>query len=153
MTDETRDQPDLAMDAPILFFDGVCDLCNSSVQFFLRHERVPWARFGLLQSAVAGRLLQEYELDAGALETLVLIEDGRVYLRSSAALRAARLLRRPWCWLGVLLWVPRPLRNFGYRVVAKLRYRLFGRRAVCLVPDEGLRGRFLEESGDGIGSW
>ncbi len=126
----------------MLLFDGVCNLCNGAVDFVLRHERAPTLRFAALQSAAGVELLRAHRLSE-ALETMVLVEDGRVSVQSTAALRAARHLRAPWSWAYALLILPRPLRDAVYRIVARNRLRWFGERETCRVPTPELRARFL----------
>lgn len=137
----------------VLFFDGVCNLCNRSVQFVLDHERGPSLSFASLQSDRArellGRVLTPDEV-SGLLGSgrepgsLVLLEDGHVHTRSTGALRLARYLRAPWRWLGAFVVVPRPLRDAIYGLVARNRYRWFGRTSECRVPTPALRARLLD---------
>ena len=140
----TPRQSETTRDAAILLFDGMCNFCNGSVMFFLRHERAPVARFGSLQSPAARTLLLQHRLDPEAVDTVVLIENGAAYQRSTAVLRASRLLRRPWSFLAALLWIPRPGRDLIYRGIARSRYRLFGKRDACMLPSPELRARFLD---------
>jgi predicted DCC family thiol-disulfide oxidoreductase YuxK len=129
--------------SPILLFDGVCNFCNATVQFVLRHERDARLRFAPLQSDAAKRLLAERGV-ADDLSTLVLVDGPRAYTRSSAAVRMLRSLGGAWTVLAALLWVvPKPLRDLGYGVFARLRYRLFGMREACMVPSPEQRARFL----------
>jgi predicted DCC family thiol-disulfide oxidoreductase YuxK len=127
---------------PILLFDGVCNVCNATVQFVLAHEKSPELRFASLQSAVGAQLVAERGLP-GDISTVVLVEGDRVSLRSSAAVRLMRRLKAPWSWLALLWLVPRPLRDLGYDLFARVRYRLFGKRDSCMVPTPELRERFL----------
>ena len=140
----------------VVLFDGVCNLCNASVGFVLDHERAPELRFAPLQSDAARRLLEQAvgserarELQAGtggddAPGSVVLVEDARAWTGSTAALRIARRLRAPWRWLFAFVVVPRPIRDLVYALVAKNRYRWFGKTAACRVPTPELRARFLE---------
>jgi len=124
----------------IVLFDGVCNLCNGAVQFILRRDPRGRFRFAALQSEAARQLLKG---DAPP-ETMVLIESGKTYTKSGAALRIARGLRFPWpVWYGLLI-VPRPLRDLVYDWVAHNRYKWFGKRDTCVVPTPQMRGRFLD---------
>ncbi|HKW03130.1 MAG TPA: DCC1-like thiol-disulfide oxidoreductase family protein [Vicinamibacterales bacterium] len=114
----------------VVLFDGVCNLCNGLVQFIIRRD--PHARFKFAA-------MTSFEDD-----TLVLVEDGRKYVRSDAVLRIARRLRAPWPLLYAFIVVPRPLRDWAYDIVARRRYRWFGRREACMVPTPELRARFVE---------
>lgn len=128
---------------PILFFDGVCNVCSASVQFVIAHEATPTMRFASLQSDLALATLPPLGVDPRQLESLVLLEDGVAYTRSTGALRTARSLRAPWSWLGAFTMVPRPLRDAVYGVIAKNRYRVFGKKDACWLPSPALRARFL----------
>jgi predicted DCC family thiol-disulfide oxidoreductase YuxK len=130
---------------PILLFDGVCNLCNAVVRFVVARDRAGVFRFAALQSEVGARLLAEHgvEVPEGDPDSVVLIECGRAYVESTAALRAARYLAFPWFLLWPGLLVPRPIRDAIYRWIARNRYRWFGRRDQCMVPTPELRAKFL----------
>jgi predicted DCC family thiol-disulfide oxidoreductase YuxK len=127
----------------VLLFDGVCTLCNGFVRFVIERDPAGRFRFAPLQSDAAGRLLGNAPQPRP--DSLVLVEDGRVFTRSTAALRVARGLRFPWPLAYVFVAVPRPLRDWVYDAVARNRYRWFGRREVCMVPPPELRSRFLDD--------
>jgi predicted DCC family thiol-disulfide oxidoreductase YuxK len=128
----------------VVLFDGVCNLCNWSVRHIVRND--PHGRFQLasLQSPVGRRLVSDCGLDPDALDTVVLIENGRVYTRSDAALRIGRRLQGLSRFLWPTRLVPRPIRDAFYDWVSRNRYRIFGKREVCMVPDPGFRERFLD---------
>ena len=130
-------------EAPIVLFDGVCNLCNGTVNFILDHDPAGRFRFAALQSEAGRALLVRHGLAADALESLVLVEGERAWVRSDAALRIAAGLGAPWRWLAVLRVVPRGIRDRLYDAVARNRYRWFGRRDECRVPTPDLRARFL----------
>ncbi len=139
----------------IVFFDGVCNLCNGAVQFVIDHERSSELRFAPLQSELAKDILetafgaeQATRLRRGTTgngdpDSIVIVEGERGWSHSTAALRIARHLRAPWRWLAVLTIVPRPLRDAVYRWIARNRYRWFGTTESCRVPTPELRARFL----------
>lgn len=135
---------ELSQDAPLLLFDGECNLCQGSVQFVLRRDRTQRFRFAALASAAGQQALAA----AGAVpplpDSMVLLHRGRVHVRSGAALAVARLLPWPWPLWSVFWIVPYPLRDLLYAFVAKNRYRWFGKRATCWVPTPALRARFLD---------
>ncbi len=135
---------DLGPEHPIILFDGVCNLCSGAVRFVIERDPEAEFRFASLQSERGRALLRRHGLPEDGMDTMVLVEAGRAYTNSSAALRVTRRLRRPWSWLRALLVVPRPLRDAVYGVVARHRYRWFGRREACLVPGPELRDRFLD---------
>ncbi|MCL2449268.1 MAG: thiol-disulfide oxidoreductase DCC family protein [Polyangiaceae bacterium] len=139
---------------PVVLFDGVCNLCNGWVNFVIDRDPRGTLRFASLQSEAGARLLESVGAtrDPLSLDTIVLVDGGRVYERSTAVLRVVRHLRWPWSWAVALLVVPRPIRDSVYRWVASHRYSWFGRSEVCRVPTPELRARFLAEgSGDASG--
>jgi predicted DCC family thiol-disulfide oxidoreductase YuxK len=140
---------------PTLLFDGTCNLCNGTVQFVIDHDRGD-IRFAALQSDFARERLEKLvgadeatKLRAGATgegdpDSLVFIDDEKVYVRSRGALEMARHLRAPWSWLGFLgRLVPRFVSDVVYRWIARNRYRWFGKSETCRVPTPELRARFL----------
>lgn len=131
-------------DPAVVLFDGVCNLCSASVRFVLRRDPAGRFRFASLQSEAGRELLRRHGLDPDDLHSVVLVEDGRAYTRSDAALRIARGLGGGWPLLGALRAVPRPVRDRVYGLVAANRYRWFGKQDSCMLPTPELRERFLE---------
>ncbi len=130
----------------IVLFDGVCNLCRGAVRFLLRHDRRRRLRFAALQSAAGRALLDRHGLAGETAESIVVVEAGRAWVRSAAALHLARRLPWPWPLLGAFAVLPRPLRDALYAFVARRRYRWFGRAASCLTPSPEtpeMAGRFL----------
>jgi predicted DCC family thiol-disulfide oxidoreductase YuxK len=128
----------------VLLFDGVCTLCNGFVRFVIDRDPAGRFQFAPLQSDAARRVLGAAPQPLP--DSLVLVENGRLFTRSTAALRVARGLRSPWPLAYLLVAVPRPVRDWVYDAVARNRYRWFGRRDVCMVPTPDLRARFLDDS-------
>lgn len=128
----------------IVLFDGVCHLCQGSVRFIVERDRSGHFRFARLQSPRGRSLLAQHRLPSD-LQTIVLIEEGRAYVRSDAALRIARRLTGPWRAAAALLVVPAPLRNAVYDWVARHRYGWFGRSDVCEMPSSAVQDRLLDE--------
>ena len=130
----------------IVLFDGVCNLCNGVVQFILRHDPQERYLFASQQSEAGQRLLAEHGIKAAQAlaESVVVLEDNRVYLESDAALYILHRLGGVWGWAYIFRWIPRPWRDWVYRWVARHRYRIFGRRESCMVPTPALRSRFLD---------
>jgi len=129
----------------VVLFDGVCNVCNDSVKFILARDPAGYFRFASLQSDVAKQLLTPFGLADMPIETMAVIEAGRVHLRSSAVLRVAQRLGGGWWVLGMLgKLVPRPVRDVLYAFLVKNRYRWFGQSEQCLVPTPALRERFLD---------
>lgn len=130
-------------DRAIILFDGVCNLCNRSVDRVIRDDPAGRFRFASLQSDVGRSLAAEHGIDADQLSSMVLIEDGIAYTESTAALRIARHLNGPLRWLRVLRFLPCVLRDSGYRLIARNRYRFFGKRETCRLPTPEDQRRFL----------
>jgi predicted DCC family thiol-disulfide oxidoreductase YuxK len=131
------------MDNAVLLFDGVCNFCNSSVNFIMQRDPKGYFKFASLQSAYGQQQLLKAGLNTKEFDSLVLLENGRIYLRSSAALRIVRSLNGLWPLLYVFIIVPPFLRNFLYNIIARNRYRWFGKREECRVPTAEERGRFV----------
>ena len=131
---------------PIIFYDGVCGLCDGLVQFVLRRDRKAIFRFAPLQSELARRSFLPYGEDPADLATVrVLIGDG-LFVRSRAVLYVLSHLGGPLAALSLLRVLPSPVLDLGYRLVARLRYSLFGRYTACPVPDPQWQDRFLDGS-------
>lgn len=128
----------------IILFDGVCNLCNRSVIFILQREKEPVFRFASIQSESGQNLLAWCGLPKDYSEAVVLIDHGKIYLGSTAALKIGQQLRFPWSLLSYVgFLVPRFVRDRVYNQIAIHRYRWFGKREICIVPTENLRARFL----------
>ena len=128
----------------VVLFDGVCNLCNGAVRFIIARDPRGRFRFASLGSAAAARALADARADAPLPDSVALVENGRVYTKSAAALRIVRRLRFPWPVLWLLVVVPGPWRDRLYDFIARRRYRWFGRQDACLLPTPATRARFLE---------
>ncbi|HET7463938.1 MAG TPA: thiol-disulfide oxidoreductase DCC family protein [Longimicrobium sp.] len=131
------------VDGPLVLYDGQCGLCNRSVQLILRHDRRGVFRFAALQSEPGQALLARHGLPAEEMNTVVLVDGGRAFTRSRAALRIAGKMDAPWPVLRAFALVPGPLRDAVYDWVARHRYRWFGRTDACMLPPPEVRARFL----------
>jgi len=127
----------------ILLFDGVCNLCDSTVQFVIKRDPHAQFRFASLQSEKGQQLIQQYGI-ANDLNSFILIDQDRCYSKSSAALRVMKNIKGPWRLLYGLIIVPRPIRDAGYDLIAKNRYKWFGKKEQCMLPSPDIRERFLE---------
>jgi predicted DCC family thiol-disulfide oxidoreductase YuxK len=127
----------------LVLFDGVCNLCNSAVQFIIRRDPKKRFRFAALQSPVGQEMQLRFHLSPTDLGSVLLVENDRIYSRSTAVLRITRRLSGLWPLLSVFLLLPRPIRDVAYKLVAKNRYRMFGKREVCMLPTPELKERFL----------
>lgn len=133
------------MNSHIIFFDGICNLCNSFVQFVIVRDRRNVFKFCALQSAQASEILAPFATDHGNLSTVVLLHNGILYTRSTAAIRILKELDGFWRLLYVFSVVPRILRDFVYNIFARHRYRLFGKRNSCMAPTIELREKFIDD--------
>ena len=129
--------------AAVILFDGECAFCEGSVKFIARRDPAGYFRFGASQTTRAAALLAQYGLTRDMTRSIVLIEDGQVHLRSTASLRIAGRLTWPWRMAAVFLWVPRPIRDGAYRVVAAIRRRIAGRSNACEIPPPEIRDRMI----------
>jgi predicted DCC family thiol-disulfide oxidoreductase YuxK len=144
--DAAADLESVPRDRPILLFDGVCNLCNGSIQFVIEHDDERRFRFAPLQSEVAERLLEDVGYEDYDFDSFVLVDGEDYYTKSTAALRVASELGGYWSLLGGFRVVPRPLRDAVYDLVATYRYLVFGKRESCMIPTPDVRERFLDES-------
>lgn len=128
----------------VLLFDGECAFCNGCVRWLLRHERSARYRLASLQSVAAAPLLAAHGIAPGDLSTLAVIDGGRLYRKSAAALHLLRETRWPWPLLGVLALVPRVLRDAAYDYIGARRYRWWGRTQSCVIADPDWRSRLLD---------
>ena len=137
---------------PVLLFDGVCNLCNGFVRFVVRFDHDGTFLFAPLQSAVARELFDRHGIttDDEDFDTVVLVEDGECYTKSTAALRVARRLDGPWPLAYPLVYLPERLRDGVYDLVARYRYRVFGQSDECQVPPPEVRERFTERALDTV---
>ena len=126
----------------IILFDGNCAFCERSVRLIATRDN-GYFSFGASQNREGRALLEQFGTSREATRSIILIEDGRVYLRSDAVLRIARHLRAPWKHASVLLWVPRPIRDAVYRLVAAIRLRIAGTSNACEVPPPEIRERLI----------
>lgn len=126
---------------PIILFDGVCNFCNSSVNFIIEHDQKGYFKFAPLQSEIGKSLIEKFGLNE--VDSIILVEDDKAYTHSTAALKFIRHLDGIWSWAYIFIIIPRPIRDFFYKLFAANRYRLFGKKDVCMMPTPEIRSRFL----------
>jgi predicted DCC family thiol-disulfide oxidoreductase YuxK len=136
------------LDSPVVLFDGVCNLCNSFVRLVVRHDEAGVFRFAPLQSDIGQELLERHGLETAEFDSVVLVEAGECYTKSTAALRVCRRLDFPLSLLGPFLALPKVVRDPVYDLIATHRYRLFGKSDECQLPDPEVRERFTERALD-----
>ncbi len=128
----------------IVLFDGVCNFCNGAVNFIIKHDPQGTFRFAPLQSELGNAIKDQYRIPDN-IDSVILVDEGRMFLHSDAALRIAEYLGPPWSFGRILVVVPAFIRNAAYRLFARYRYRIFGRRDACMLPTPEIRERFLSE--------
>ncbi len=127
----------------IVLFDGVCNFCATSVQFIIRHDKTNSLKFASLQSVLGQELLTKYNMSKD-LEGVVFIENNKAYFKSAAAFKIVRYFGGFWQILNIFSVLPLFLTDFGYDIIAKNRYRWFGKKDSCMIPSPEIRSRFLD---------
>ena len=128
----------------IILFDGVCNLCNASINFLIKHDKKAQFLFASFQSDAAKEIMLHFNLKNLNLDSIVLIEGGKIYEKSTAILRIIRLLDGGFKLLYFFRVIPKSIRDWLYNAIAKKRYRLFGKRESCMIPSLDLKNRFLD---------
>ncbi|WP_017690002.1 thiol-disulfide oxidoreductase DCC family protein [Paenibacillus sp. PAMC 26794] len=139
----TANQTDVHQGHPIVLVDGVCHFCQGLTKWIIKRDQEGKYHFASLQSDVAKELLKKGNLSTDSMDTFVLIENGKYYTRSTAALRLAKGLKFPYPLLYVFIIVPKFIRNAVYNWVARNRYRWFGKDEACMLPTPEIKDRFL----------
>ena len=127
----------------ILLFDGVCNLCNSSVKFVIKHDKKKTIRFASLQSKKGEELLQSHQVYQNSLNSFVYLRNNVMLLKSTAALYLAKDLAGLWKLFFAFIIIPRPIRDYVYSIIANNRYRWFGKSESCMIPSADFKDRFL----------
>lgn len=128
----------------VIVFDGVCMLCNRWVQFIIRHDKQEQFLFASMQSAQGQQLLEQYGLNPLDPFSFLLVDHERGYMNTDAIIRVLTRLSSVWTLIGVLRIIPAVIRDWVYRVVARNRYRWFGKRDSCMVPSDEIASRFIQ---------
>ena len=128
---------------PVILFDGVCNLCSGSVQFILKRDKEKKFLFASLQSAYGQKLLQQFNLPADNFNSFILNQDGEIFIKSTGALKMFSQLKN-WGWVKIFWIIPKFLRDSVYNLIAKNRYKWFGKKEECWLPTPDLKARFLE---------
>lgn len=127
----------------IILFDGVCNLCSNSVKFIIKRDKKALFKFAPLQSDIGIELLRKYDLTTQESDTVIYIRTGKALTRSTAALFVLKDLGGIWSGLFVFIVLPKFIRDFFYGLIAKSRYRIWGRKESCMIPDVDNMQRFL----------
>jgi predicted DCC family thiol-disulfide oxidoreductase YuxK len=129
--------------APVILFDGVCNLCNFWVRFVVRHDPAGIFRFAAQQSPIGLAMLEHHLSGSQQLSSVILITDNAVYTESTAILKTCARLAPPWSWIALLRVIPPRLRDICYRFIVRHRYQWFGRTDACQVPSADIKSRFI----------
>ena len=127
----------------IILFDGICNFCNFWINFLIDRDKKDVFKFAALQSEKGQKLLEGFQMDSNFPDTFVLIEDKKVYTKSTAALKISRNLNGIWKCFYFMIFIPKPIRDYIYTIIAKNRYKFFGKSDLCRVPTEKDKGKFL----------
>jgi predicted DCC family thiol-disulfide oxidoreductase YuxK len=131
-------------DKPIVLFDGVCNLCNSVVQFIIKRDKKKQFLFASLQGKTGQEVLKKFNLPSADFDSFIVLEGDKVYTRSTAALHMLKKMSGGWKFLYGFIIVPRFIRNAVYDWIARNRYKWYGKRNECMIPTPDLKERFLE---------
>ena len=129
----------------IIFFDGVCNLCNASIDFIIKRDKNDHFLVGALQDPISNKILSDFEVNEGYLDSLVLLENGKIYYKSTAALKIARQLSGAWSIFYPLIILPDWFRDPVYNWIARNRYQWFGKKNTCRIPTSEERKKFISE--------
>ena len=127
----------------LILFDGVCNFCNRAVNFVIDRDKAGYFKFAPLQSEIGEETRDRHGIDMLTTDSIVLVENEHAFLHSTAALKIARRLDGLWPAFYAFIIVPKPLRDWAYRLFASCRYKLFGRQDACMIPTPEVRARFL----------
>lgn len=127
----------------IILFDGVCNLCNSSVTFVIKRDAKDVFRFAALQEEPGQKLIKQYSIDTNKTDSIIFIENNKAYTKSTAALRIARHLGGAYPLFYGFIIIPVFIRNWVYDYVAKNRYKWYGKKESCMIPTPELKAKFL----------
>lgn len=131
-------------DSRVIFFDGVCNFCNYWVNFVIKRDRKKKLKFTTLQGETARQLLPQYHINPSSLSSVILIDKGKAYTQSSAAIRICKYLNGGWKLFYGLIIIPKLIRDYFYIIVARNRYKWFGKKNECMAPTPEIRERFLD---------
>ena len=139
MSDKTKNNSNY-----VILFDGVCNFCNSSINFIIDNDKFNVFKFASLQSEYGQKILNKFNLPVDSFSTLILTDEITYYTRSGAALRIAKHLKFPHNLYYIFIVVPPFIRNFFYDIIARNRYKWFGKKEACRIPSPDERDKFIE---------
>ena len=127
----------------IILFDGVCNLCSKSVNFIIKYDKADHFRFASIQSKEGKKIIKKYLIDINKNDSIVLIANERISYRSNAVFTILFYLKTIWRILLIFSVLPSPIRDLFYKVIAKSRYKVFGKNYICMMPNEDIKSKFL----------
>lgn len=127
----------------VVLFDGVCNFCNNQINFIIRHDKNDYFRFAALQSDIGKKILSDHGVLMPDLDTFILVENGKTYDRTTAALRVAKNLNGLWPMMYAFIIVPPFIRDIAYKIISKNRYKWWGEKESCMIPTPEVRAKFL----------
>lgn len=127
----------------IILFDGVCNLCNGSVIFMIKRDKKDVLRYAALQTEIGQEMVEKYNIDTSKIDSIILIDNDKYYYKSTAALRIARHLSGAYPLLAVFLILPAFMRDWIYDIIARNRYKWFGKKESCMIPTPELKSKFI----------
>jgi predicted DCC family thiol-disulfide oxidoreductase YuxK len=127
----------------VILFDGVCNLCNSSVTLVIKNDKAGVFRFAALQSEIGAALIAKFDVDTSKTDSILLIDQDKIYAKSTAALKIAKELSGAYPLLYGFMIIPNFIRNWVYDFIAKHRYKWFGKTDMCMIPTPELKNKFL----------
>ena len=128
----------------VILFDGICNLCNNAVNFIIKNDKKNIFQFAPLQGKYGIKIQNKYELDLKEIDSIILVDGDKVFTRSTAALRIAKDLRAPYFIFYIFIVIPVFIRNFIYDLIAKNRYKWFGKMESCMMPSNELKSKFFD---------
>ena len=129
---------------PIILFDGVCNFCNRTINIILKYDKQAYFQFAASQSIAAMGIMQAFKIEQIAIAAVILIDQEKVYTKTDAVIQIANRLSGWPKLFRVLKFIPKPMRDFAYDLIAKNRYALFGKKDICMIPEPSMRHRFLQ---------
>ena len=127
----------------VIVFDGICNFCNSCVNFIIARDDKNTFTFAPIQSQTGLEMLKKYNISSDNIDTFLLVKNSKPLTKSDAALTIAKELRKPWNYLAILGFIPKPIRDYVYSLIARNRYKWFGKKEQCMIPTPELRKKFL----------
>jgi predicted DCC family thiol-disulfide oxidoreductase YuxK len=136
---------ELPANKSIVLFDGVCNFCDSSINRIIRHDKKDKFLFAPLQSEIGKKLAEQYSINTEKIDSIILIENNNAYTKSSAILRISRHLNRLYPLMFGFMIIPAFIRNAVYDLIARNRYKWFGKKDTCMIPTAEVRSKFISE--------